>query len=74
MKGFLEVGTDGDGYVMLRHPQMDVDEDGRGWIAFSPTQARCLAALLLKHADVCDGADHDLTANRLIVDWPDVPE
>lgn len=49
--GFLEVGTNGSGEVVINHLDLKPDSNGVGHIAFSPRQARNLARLLLKHAD-----------------------
>jgi len=52
---FLEIGCTPDyREVVINHPQLDVDEHGCGHIVFSPAEARGLAALLIKHADLCD--------------------
>lgn len=40
--------------VVVLHPSLDVDKDGIGHLIFSPSQARELAKLLLKHADECE--------------------
>lgn len=48
--GFLEVGTNGKGEVVINHPDLKPDENGVGHIVFSPSQARTLARLLLKTA------------------------
>ena len=51
-KGVLEVGTSGDGEVVINHPDLESDEHGVGHIVFSVEQARDLANLLLsKSAD-----------------------
>ena len=44
--GYLEVGTNGAGEVVINHPALDTDENGHGHIVFSPNQARSLAATL----------------------------
>ena len=49
--GHLQVGTNGDGEVVINHPQLITDSNGVGHIVFSPRQARNLASLLLKKAD-----------------------
>ena len=49
--GYLEVGTDGRGNVVLNHPTDHVDENGVGHIVFSSRQARELANSLLKKAE-----------------------
>lgn len=48
--GFLEVGLNEQGEVVVNHPDLKPDADGVGHIVFSPTQARRLADLLIKHA------------------------
>lgn len=51
-KGVLEVGTNGNGEVVVNHPDLQPDKDGVGHIVFSVEQARNLANLLLsKSAD-----------------------
>lgn len=45
-KGFIEVGTNGAGEVVINHPDLDVDAAGVGHIVFSPAQAEHLAGLL----------------------------
>jgi hypothetical protein len=50
--GFLEVGTDGRGYVVVNHPDLKPDADCVGHIVFSPNEARAFALLMLKKADV----------------------
>jgi hypothetical protein len=53
--GFLQVGVTNDlQQVVLNHPQLLVDEHGQGYILFSPAQARHLAALLWKQANICE--------------------
>lgn len=48
--GTLEVGTNGDGEVVINHPDLEPDENGVGHIVFSPNQARHLAQCLLRQA------------------------
>lgn len=50
VQGTLEIGTTGEGEVIVTHPDIDPDEEGVGHIVFSPEQARNLARLLLKNA------------------------
>jgi hypothetical protein len=51
-QGVLEVGTNGNGEVVINHPDLMPDKDGVGHIVFSVEQARNLANLLLsKSAD-----------------------
>lgn len=47
--GFLEVGTTGDGGVILQLPS-DIPIATTGYIGFSPDEAKQLAALLIKKA------------------------
>jgi hypothetical protein len=49
-KGFLEVGLNDGGEIVVNHPDLKPDADGVGHIVFSPSQARNFAELLLKHA------------------------
>lgn len=49
-EGYLEVGRDERGQVVVNHPDLKPDANGVGHIVFSPEQARNFAALLLKHA------------------------
>lgn len=51
MSGFLEVGTNGKGEVVINHPDLTPDADGVGHIVFSPAEARDLAMLLLRKAN-----------------------
>ena len=55
VKGFLEVGVNERREVVVNHPDLEVDEQGRGHIVFSPDQARNLARILLKQASQADG-------------------
>lgn len=52
VRGFLEVGRDEQGQVVINHPDLKPDKDGVGHIVFSPAQALNLAWLLEKHAGV----------------------
>lgn len=52
--GYLEVGTNDNGEVVVNHPDLKPDESGVGHIVFSPNQARNLAELLMKHASKID--------------------
>lgn len=49
VEGFVEVGTNGEGSVVLNHPTDHVDEHGVGHIIFSPKQAVAFATSLLRH-------------------------
>ena len=48
--GYLEVGLNNEGEIVVNHPDLKPDADGVGHIVLSPEQARNLAELLLKHA------------------------
>lgn len=48
--GILEVGRNGF-EVIVNHPDLKPNENGGGYIVFSPRQARHFAQLLMKHAD-----------------------
>ena len=48
--GFLEVGTNGNGEVVVNHPELTTDAKGVGHIIFTPKQARDFADLLRKKA------------------------
>jgi hypothetical protein len=48
--GALEVGTSGDGEVIVNHPDLQPDANGVGHIIFSPTQAVDFANLLIRKA------------------------
>lgn len=70
--GFLEVGLNGDGEIVVNHPDLKPDENGVGHIVFSPNQARNLAQLLNKHANQVDpyvtddNARSSIRANRTL--------
>jgi hypothetical protein len=51
VSGYLEVGSNGKGEVVINHPDLDVDENGCGHLVFSVEQARNLARILMKQAD-----------------------
>ena len=53
--GYLQVGINDDGEVVINHDDLKPDENGVGHIVFSPNQARNLAILLLQHASQIDG-------------------
>lgn len=50
IEGYLEVGANEQGEVVINHPDLKPDENGVGHIVFSKNQARNLAKLLTKHA------------------------
>lgn len=49
-EGILEIGSNGNGEVVINHPDLKPDENGVGHIVFSPDQARRLAWMLQKKA------------------------
>ena len=53
-EGFLEVGYNETGEVVVNHPDLKPDENGVRHIVFSPKQARNLADLLCKHATLAE--------------------
>lgn len=48
--GFLEVGTTGEGEVVVNHPDLKPDENGVGHIVFSVEEAHNFASLLHEKA------------------------
>lgn len=50
VSGHLEVGTNGEGEVVINHPDLKPDKDGVGHIVFSPKQAIHLAMSLIEKA------------------------
>lgn len=54
IEGFLEVGCNGAGEVVMNHPDLKPDMNGVRHIVFSPQQARDLAMLLLHKANEAD--------------------
>ena len=50
VKGYLEIGRNDQGEVIINHPDLKLDENGVGHIVFSINQARNLARLLEKQA------------------------
>jgi len=50
MAGTLEVGTNLRHEVVINHYKLDVDKEGKGYIVFSPNQARDLAKILIVKA------------------------
>jgi hypothetical protein len=53
--GYLEVGVDDKGQVVINHADLTPDANGVGHIIFSPAQARTLGLLLLRKASDADG-------------------
>jgi len=53
--GWLEVGVNDRHEVVINHPQLETDENGAGYLVFSPDQARNLARLLNNKADEAEG-------------------
>lgn len=56
ISGYLEVGINDRGDVVINHPALDVDAHGVGHVAFSPRQARGLALTLLRKVDEVERA------------------
>lgn len=56
IEGYLEVGANENGEIVINHPDLKPDENGVGHIVFSPGQARNLARLLLKNAEEIEAA------------------
>jgi hypothetical protein len=54
VEGYLEVGVNDVGEVVINHPYLKPDKNGIGHIVFSPNQARQLAHTLLKQAHIAD--------------------
>lgn len=54
-QGFLEIGTNGLGEIVINHPDLKPDKNGVGHIVLSVRQARDMARLLLKKADEAAG-------------------
>lgn len=52
--GYLMIGCNEKGEVVINHPQLEVDADGIGFIVFSTNQARMLATKLLDCANEGD--------------------
>ena len=48
--GYLQVGTNGRGEVVINHDDIDPDKDGKGHIIFTVDQALDLADLLIGKA------------------------
>jgi len=57
--GFLEVGLNDAGEVVVNHPDLKPDENGVGHIVFSANQARDLSQLLDKYANRSEQAACD---------------
>ena len=69
--GFLEVGTD-KGEVVVNHPDLKPDENGVGHIVFSPDQARNLASLLQKQAQIAENYEFEKSETERIAKIPPV--
>lgn len=61
IKGYLEVGSNEKGEIVINHLDLKPDANGAGHIVFSTTQARNLADSLLRQSDK---ADRDMRAKR----------
>lgn len=68
VKGYLEVGRDENGDIVVNHPDLQPDANGVGHIVFSPNQARHLAHLLLKHAEESEDEARRKAAAAIPVD------
>lgn len=64
VSGFLEVGLNAQGEVVVNHPDLKPDADGVGHIVFSPNQARNFAALLFKKAGEAEAELQRKIGNR----------
>ena len=60
--GTLEVGTNGEGEIVINHPDLKPDENGVGHIVFSVSQAQHLSSLLLQKAHE---AKREIEAKRM---------
>lgn len=53
--GYLVLGRTPDNtHVVINHPKLQPDANGVGHIVFTPNEARGLANMLLKLADLCE--------------------
>ena len=59
IEGFLEVGTNGLGEVVV-----NLDHDRTGHIVFSPGQARQFANILVKQAALAEGRSHETQVQK----------
>lgn len=59
IEGFLEVGCNDNGEIVVNHPDLKPDADGIGHIVFSPRQARNFADLLLRNAEQSERATRE---------------
>ena len=46
--GFLEIGTNDRNEVVINHHDLDIDENGQGFICFSISEAQALVRILNK--------------------------
>lgn len=53
-KGYLEVGSNGQGEVVINHGDLKPDENGVGHIVFSVAEARNLAKILNRQASIAE--------------------
>jgi hypothetical protein len=48
VSGFLEIGTNDRNEVVINHHDLDIDENGQGFICFSINEAEALVRILKK--------------------------
>ena len=72
IEGYLEVGLNDAGEVIVNHPDLKPDADGVGHIVFSANQARNLARLLDKHANDAERIERDKAEAARIAAIPEV--
>lgn len=53
-KGVLYIGTNGQGEVVINHPDLDPDKKGFGHIVFSVEQARKFGGTILQQAKIAE--------------------
>ena len=70
VKDALTVGVDPLSLdVVLNHFKLKTNDKGEGCIAFTPTQARSLAFVLLKQADVAQAMSDQVRLNQSVEDY-----
>jgi hypothetical protein len=48
VSGFLEIGTNDNKEIVINHHDLDIDENGQGFICFSIKEAEALVRILNK--------------------------
>ena len=48
ISGFLEIGTNDNNEIVVNHHDLDIDENGQGFICFSISEAEALVRILNK--------------------------